>query len=136
MSMRIVEISRWKFLLILFVSMSVSAGVIMSMGFVVMLEKLGEASLPELSDSWIVAFDWLALRSLIVAIVFGVVMLLSPIVPLCFRKVKNAVAGSGGPASPIDGGWDALCVRLCGGRGVQISECATLSAVIAERRGV
>lgn len=48
--------------------------------------------LPELSDSWIVAFDWLALRSLIVAIVFGVVMLLSPIVPLCFRKVKNAYA--------------------------------------------
>ena len=47
---KMVVLSRWKFLLILFVSMSVSAGVIVSMGFVVMLEKLGEASLPEMQN--------------------------------------------------------------------------------------
>ena len=65
MSMRIVEISRWKFLLILFVSMSVSAGVIMSMGFVVMLEKLGEASLPEV----VAEFIWIGILVVLLQII-------------------------------------------------------------------
>lgn len=62
---KMVVLSRWKFLLILFVSMSVSAGVVMSMGFVVMLEKLGEASLPEV----VAEFIWIGILVVLLQVV-------------------------------------------------------------------
>lgn len=62
---KMVVLSRWKFLLILFVSMSVSAGVIVSMGFVVMLEKLGEASLPEV----VAEFIWIGILIVLLQII-------------------------------------------------------------------
>ena len=65
MNKGLVVLQRWKFLLVLFVSMSVSAGVVMSMGFVVMLEKLGEASLPEV----VAEFIWIGILVVLLQVV-------------------------------------------------------------------
>lgn len=65
MNKGLVVLQRWKFLLVLFVSMSVSAGVVMSMGFVAMLEKLGEASLPEV----VAEFIWIGILVVLLQII-------------------------------------------------------------------
>lgn len=62
---KMVVLSKWKFLLVLFVSMSVSAGVAMAMGFAVMLEKLGEASLPEV----VAEFIWIGILVVLLQVV-------------------------------------------------------------------
>ena len=61
MSMRIVEISRWKFLLLLAVSMNIPAGVAIALNAFVAVKRGGEDVLPlVLSDSfWVCVWSFL-----------------------------------------------------------------------------
>lgn len=61
---RLAVLPKWKFLLVLFVSMSVSAGVAMAMGCSVMLEKLGAESLPEV----VAEFVWIGISVVLLQI--------------------------------------------------------------------
>ena len=62
---RLAVLPKWKFLLVLFVSMSVSAGVAMAMGCSVMLEKLGAESLPEV----VAEFVWIGVLVVLLQII-------------------------------------------------------------------
>ena len=65
MNTGLVVLQRWKFLLVLFLSMSVSTGVAMTMGCALMLEKLGEESLPEV----VAEFVWIGISVVLLQII-------------------------------------------------------------------